>query len=217
MNKIINWKTFFILFAGCLITSIMVIPYTLALSPALAQIYTARIFLLQVVQNAVIFALACFFGLLLADKTGFKLPVLESTDKWASLKPILKPSIIWGAISGVLIVLLSLPFMHLSLELLGAELPVAVWKAFFASFYGGIAEEAIFRLFMVSLFVWLALKIKIPKNISVWLAIILSAVIFGLGHLGITSELTVITAAVVIRAIVLNSAGAIIFGWLYWK
>ncbi|MCL2496566.1 MAG: hypothetical protein FWF04_04030, partial [Clostridiales bacterium] len=41
--------------------------------------------------------------------------------------------------------------------------------------------------------------------------------IFGLGHLGITSELTVITAAVVIRAIVLNSAGAIIFGWLYWK
>jgi membrane protease YdiL (CAAX protease family) len=38
-----------------------------------------------------------------------------------------------------------------------------------------------------------------------------------LGHLPVTSQITALTGTVVIRAIVLNGIGGIIFGWLYWK
>jgi membrane protease YdiL (CAAX protease family) len=50
-----------------------------------------------------------------------------------------------------------------------------------------------------------------------WLAIILAAVIFGLGHLPITSNITNLTPLVISRAILLNGLGGIIFGWLFWK
>lgn len=50
-----------------------------------------------------------------------------------------------------------------------------------------------------------------------WTAIVISTVLFGLGHLPVTAALTVITPLVVARAIVLNGIGGLVFGWLYWK
>jgi membrane protease YdiL (CAAX protease family) len=49
------------------------------------------------------------------------------------------------------------------------------------------------------------------------LSIIAVSVIFGLGHLPATVQITPLTSVVIIRAIVLNGIGGIIFGWLYWK
>ncbi|HQB51159.1 MAG TPA: CPBP family intramembrane metalloprotease, partial [bacterium] len=99
---------------------------------------------------------------------------------------------------------------------------VSIWKSLLASFYGGVSEEILLRLFLMTVFVWLGWKIKKasnnrPTNATVWLAIILSAIIFGLGHLPITGEITAITPVVILRAIVLNGVGGVIFGWLYWK
>jgi membrane protease YdiL (CAAX protease family) len=73
--------------------------------------------------------------------------------------------------------------------------------------------------------VWLTSKIRkigkkedgTPTNTGIWIAIIISSVIFGLGHLGITDAMTTITPALVIRAVLLNSAGSVIFSLLYWK
>ena len=91
-----------------------------------------------------------------------------------------------------------------------------------ASFYGGINEEILLRLFLMTLIVWIFFKIKktkegTPTNVSVWLAIVIAAVIFGIGHLPAVMSLTALTPLVIIRTIVLNAAGGIIFGWLYWK
>jgi membrane protease YdiL (CAAX protease family) len=102
------------------------------------------------------------------------------------------------------------------------EVSVSAWKAFLASFYGGIAEEILLRLFLVSLFVWITFKIKRtkdgkPTNFGIWLSIIVAAIIFGLGHLPATAQITSVTGLVIIRAVVLNGIGGIIFGWLYWK
>jgi len=70
--------------------------------------------------------------------------------------------------------------------------------------------------------VWILFKIRKtadgkPTVIGIWLAIIISAVIFGLGHLPITGTLTAITPLVIVRAVLLNGVAGIIFGWLYWK
>ena len=208
MKKLINWKQFFILLAACAVTTLMVLPYTLALTPVLPEeIPLWLIVCAAVTQTTILCAIAIFVGLILIPKIGFGMQNTKS----------LKLSVGLGVLSGILIIVCAIPFGAISIELLKAEAALPLWMGTLACFYGGIVEEVLFRLFLVSLLAWIAIRLKVPKNISVWVAIVLSAVLFGLGHLPITGGLTTITALVIARAIVLNGIGAIVFGWLYWK
>jgi membrane protease YdiL (CAAX protease family) len=54
-----------------------------------------------------------------------------------------------------------------------------------------------------------------PTTAILWIANVLAAVLFGLGHLPATSMLLPLTALVVTRAIVLNGLLGIAFGYLY--
>ena len=225
MKNLIDWKIFFILLFSCVITSLLVIPFSLALTSAEVEI-TPIILVLTIAQNLVLFAAAAFLGLLLSKRIGLGLPLLQGAldgnNQTKELKSMLTPSIGLGVLAGILIVLISLPFGKFVPELQNSELNIPAWKAFLASFYGGIAEEVLLRLFLVSLFVWLTFKIKKtkdgkPTDIGIWFSIILSAIVFGLGHLPATSQIIPLTGLVVVRAIVLNGVGGIIFGWLYWK
>ena len=225
LKTIINWKLFFILLIACTIASLFVLPYSLALSANEVTITPFLIFL-SVIQNLFLFAVASFFGLLLSKPIGMGLPIilgtLEGKKQTARLKAILFPSVLWGVVSGILIILLSIPFQALSAEMLQLEVNIAPWKALLASFYGGIAEEVLLRLFIVSLFIWISFKIKkaeegLPTKAGIWISIVLAAILFGLGHLPATAALTPITFLVVVRAIVLNGVAGVIFGWLYWK
>jgi membrane protease YdiL (CAAX protease family) len=224
--KIINWKLFFILLIASFITSIMVLPYTLALSPALANVITPTVLIAQLIQSLVLFSIAIFIGLYLAKRVGFNLPILEG---WLNgkaignyLKSILGISVGLGVLSGIIIIVLSFIFTPVSGIFINAEISVPLWKGFLASFYGGIGEEILLRLFLMTLIVWIIFKIKKtsdgkPTVIGIWLAILVSAVIFGLGHLPVTGSITTITPLVVVRAVLLNGVAGIIFGWLYWK
>ena len=225
MKKIISWKLFFILLFASVVVSFMVMPYSLALSQTQIEL-TPVILLASAIQTIIVFSFCIFFGLLLSERIGMGLPVLQAAleDKrqFRNLVSFFLPAVWWGVLSGILVILLSLPFRSLSVEMLELEIYVAPWKGLLASFYGGIAEEIVFRLFLVSLLVWITTKIiknrnGFPTNLGVWVSIVLAAILFGLGHLPITGEITTITAVVVIRAILLNSVCAIIFGWLYWK
>ncbi|WP_434509912.1 CPBP family intramembrane glutamic endopeptidase [Desulfitobacterium sp. AusDCA] len=226
MKKIINWKLFFLLIAVCTVTGVMVLPFTFALAPLPDNAPMQIIIPAQIAQTLVLSALASFFGLLLARRIGFGAPILEGITggekQKGYLKSILGSSVLWGILGGVLVVLLCIPFWNISVELMKAEMAVPVWKSALAIFYGGTAEEILFRLFLMTLLVWITSKIKKtkdggPTKIGVWLAIIITGVIFGLGHLGITNALTAITGGVILRAVLLNSSLSIIYGWLYWK
>jgi len=223
-NKLVNWKLFSILSGVCAIASVMVIPYQAALSPEIASI-GAILYLTALLQGIVIFSFASFLGLLLARKAGISLPVLECEDKWGAFIKILTPSILLGVLSGALIVFADIVFQSMNLlpdALSQEEIFAPAWAALLASFYGGIAEEVLMRLFLMSLFVWLIamiarVKERPPAGWVFWAAIILASVLFGIGHLPFTSTLVDITAAVVARAVLLNGIGGVVFGWLYWK
>jgi membrane protease YdiL (CAAX protease family) len=225
MKKIINWKLFFILLIASAITSLMVLPYALTLSSSNITI-TPLLLVAQMIQSIVLYSIAIFLGLLLVKRVGFKMPILDGSLKGKEVKNYLKSilgiSIGLGVLAGILIILFSLPFGSLSSSFLQAEVTVSIWKSFLASFYGGIAEEILLRLCLMTLLVWITFKIKKAKNgspttIGIWAAIIVSSILFGLGHLPVTSAITAITPIVIIRAIVLNGIGGLIFGWLYWK
>jgi membrane protease YdiL (CAAX protease family) len=226
MKNLINWKIYFILLAACVIASIFVIPYQFALTSIEVELSPILIILSAVLNSIILFAIAIFLGLFLSKQVGMGLPilqgVLEGKNQSKEFKSILLPSIVLGILAGILILILSIPFNRLIPEFQVMENVVPAWKGFLASFYGGIAEEVLLRLFIVSMIVWIGFKIKKTKDgaptiFGIWIAIILSAVLFGLGHLPATAQIVELNTIVVTRAIVLNGIGGLIFGWLYWK
>ena len=95
---------------------------------------------------------------------------------------------------------------------------IARWKGLLASFYGGIGEEVLTRLFAMTLLVWLIAWATGRRTAPVfWAAIILAAVGFAAAHIPATAVLAPLTRPVVARILVLNSLGGILFGWLYWR
>ena len=56
-----------------------------------------------------------------------------------------------------------------------------------------------------------------PAAGAFWTANLGAAILFGLGHLPATAALVPLTSFVVLRAIVLNGIGGVVFGHLYWR
>lgn len=92
-------------------------------------------------------------------------------------------------------------------------------------FYGGIFEEVMLRLFFMSLIIFLLFKIFARKNKNTnipssiyWIAIFIAALLFALGHLPFTMiTFSSVTSIVIIRMLLMNGLGGVIFGYLYWK
>lgn len=90
--------------------------------------------------------------------------------------------------------------------------------------YGGIIEEILLRLLVMSLFVlflWkLFAKSKDNLNIPGWIyisAILLASALFAAGHIPFTIQSIGLSTPILIRCFVLNGLGGIGFGYLYWK
>lgn len=98
----------------------------------------------------------------------------------------------------------------------------ALWKRVLVCFYGGIDEEVLSRLFLLTLLAWLGARVfqKQKTRISTvtfWSANIIVAILFGLGHLPNAAMVMPITPTVVALALILNGVAALSFGYLYWK
>lgn len=240
MKTMINWKVFWILFIAAIAATILLLPYLLeaqssALDLTKLPMPLPLVLTLQVLQSAILFAVAIFGGLFFAGRVGLGTPILDSLTRGESVadrvRAILPLSVILGVLSTL--VVLGLEFFYFQpamLKELGDTATAlnlqtsqpAAWKGFLASFYGGIVEEILLRLFVMSFFVWLGRFLSKtsdgkPTNAVVWIANILAAVLFGLGHLPGVSLLVPLTALVIARTVLLNGLIGIVCGWLYWK
>lgn len=240
MKTLINWKIFFILWLAAILATLAVLPYTLELqSGVLAEVELPFplpvLIALQIAQSGLIFGILIFIGMILMKRIGLSTPILDSVTRGESasdkLRAVLPISIVLGIIAALLIIGLDVYIFQPALlrELgdtanglnLQTSQPAA-WKGFLASFYGGITEEVLLRLFTMSLIAWLGSFISKtsdgkPTSVVLWIAIIAAAVLFGLGHLPATATIIPLTPLVITRAIVLNGLGGVIFGYLYWK
>ena len=240
MKTLINWKVFFILWIAAIFGTLAVIPYALELQGEVLEnlelpLSLPALIALQVTQSAILFGLLTAAGLFFANRVGLRTPILDSITRGESvsdqIRAILPVSIITGVIAALLIIGLEIVlFQPALIQELGNSAnalnlqttPPAPWKGFLASFYGGIVEENLLRLFVMSLLAWFGSFISKtadgkPTSIVFWIANILAAVLFGLGHLPATAMIIPLTPLVITRAIVLNGLGGIAFGYLYWK
>ena len=227
------WRIFGILLGAGLFGVLAIMPYLLTVLenlPVVASLPPLHVLLFfQFLQSTVLLAIAVGVGLWLARKIGCGVPILEgwlAGEKIGSrLRMILRPSLAIGVGVGViLLLLLKSVFIPLIPQLgivWGAD--VAIWKKLLASFYGGIVEELLMRLFLFSLLAWLLSKAwrtqnGLPSTVSFWLANVIAAIIFGLGHLASAPIMGVpITPIVVTAALLLNGIAGVAFGYLYWK
>jgi hypothetical protein len=240
MKTNINWRVFFILWIAAILSLIAVLPYALELQSSILLTLDLPIPLpvliaIQVVQNAILFAIMIFAGMFFARRVGLGTPILDSATRGEpvadKVRAILPLSTILGVIATLIVLGLEIfffqPAMMKELGESAAALNLrtsqpAAWKGFLASFYGGVAEEIQLRLLVMSFFAWLGRFISKtvegkPTSAVFWIANILAAVLFGLGHLPTMALLVPLTPLVIARTVVLNGLIGIAFGWLYWK
>ena len=222
---------FFVLFGLAFLGAIAILPYSFALnSDKLSQAKLPKpvLALISLLQTALLMALAVGVGLVAAQPIGLGAPYIQAAlsgvPAASSFLRLLPLSIGLGVLSFAVMALLERyvfgPYVPEALRT--SDVNAKAWTRFAASFYGGIDEEILMRLFFVSGLAWIFGRVwqnanGQPADGAFWTAIILAALLFGLGHLPATKALTPLTSLIIIRAIVLNGVAGIAFGWLYWR
>ncbi|AFH59399.1 CPBP family intramembrane glutamic endopeptidase [Paenibacillus caseinilyticus] len=210
-----------------------ILPYQLALLggklPDTGGLPLPAALALGVVQQAVLLFILTAAALKLQERTLLDLPHLRA---WVSRTPQPPVSRSWMAIgiAGSLIGCLLIALLDAYVFTPAIEAPQADpiprpawWQGLLSMFYGGITEELLLRLFAMTLIVWLLSKItgrtgaRIPSGYF-WCAILLSTLLFGIGHLPAAAGLYgALNAVIVARILILNGLLGIWFGYLYWK
>ncbi|WP_050432828.1 CPBP family intramembrane glutamic endopeptidase [Chondromyces crocatus] len=226
-----------ILWAGGALGGVAVLPYAFDLQrDALAKSSVASLGLptlaaIAAGQTAVLMAIAVAVGLRAARSVGLRAPVSEALATRQPVRdvvhPFVGPALGLGLLGAVLMTILDLfVFLPALPALREAGKPMieqfVPWKAALASLYGGISEEILTRLLLLSGIAFLlraALRRRDvpPQPAVMWTAIVVSAVLFGLGHLPATAAIVPLSGLVIARAVLLNAAIAIPCGWLFWK
>jgi membrane protease YdiL (CAAX protease family) len=201
---------------------VLVLPYVLTLQGAQLEslgIPVPVLLLASVAQSAVLLAVAVLLGLRAADAVGLRTPLTNAIARrsgirreFGALDPISAAAV--GAAAAVAILALEVavfrPLIPEVTAAAGAAAPSRL-QGLLASFYGGIGEEILTRLFLVSVLAWLM------RGRATWLAILVAALLFAAGHLPAAAGLSPLTPALIARTLVLNSLAGIAFGWLYWR
>jgi hypothetical protein len=220
-----RWFQFWVLTSLGVLGVIAVLPFVLAAFAGKLPTWNLPmpVFIaIQVVQTTVFIGGMTALGLVLAGKTGLSLPLLDALEArrgaWLVLQRIAPLALVSGGLVGVLVVLSEMvlkPYMPHH-----PPLSIAPWKGLLASLYGGIDEEIVMRLFLMSLVAWLfGLKWRTtdgrPGKGALLAANLLVALAFGLAHLPATARVTTLTPALVAMVVGLNSLGGVLFGYLY--
>lgn len=232
--KKVDWKVFAVLLGAGLLGVVAVLPYVMdLLGASMADRGSAPdlpfplVVILTIVQNGVLLALVILIGMILSERVGLTMPLIRGWvggQRTPNMGAVALPGIAVGAAVGVVLVATEAIFFlrHLPAPMRQA-FEIALWKRLLAGVvYGGITEELFMRLFLVSLAVWLIsrrwkTREGLPTTEAFWAAVVLVAIVFGLGHLPATSLMTPLTPILVARALVLNGVAGIAFGWLFWK
>ena len=179
--------------------------------------------LASLAQSALLVALAVWAGVALAAQVGLRAPAFEAAVRAHPIAPALRPQLAPGLTAGVLggMLLFALArYAPGALSEIGERfnLPLVA-----RVLYGGITEEILLRWGFMTVLVWLAWRLLqrrsgSPRTRHVWVAIVVSALLFGLGHLPAAAALVgKLTGDIVLFVVSVNTAFGVLFGYLFWR
>jgi CAAX prenyl protease-like protein len=220
------WRQAFVLLAIGVPATVAVLPYQLALQPALLERAPLPLLVLGAVINSTIeVGLAVGLGLLVAREVGLRSPISEAIASGGDVRVAIRAvdvprATVLGVGSAIVVILLDAAVfgtIAASIASSGAARP-SRFVGFLASFEGGITEEILLRLFVMSVIAWTLSRVWRQRPAGIfWAANVAAAVLFGLLHVPATAALVPLTPLVVVRAIVLNGLVGVVAGWLYWR
>lgn len=184
----------------------------------LEQLGSRSVFIAVGAVQTVVYAAVCgFFGFIVADKVGLVRPFRLERDKVVR-------TIVLSLVCGVVFSLDYWTFGAVLPQVQSAEVAGLTAPAFVSAvLYGGVVEELMLRLFLMSLLVLAGWKLffrgvpreDIPAGVFAG-ANVLSAMLFAAGHLPATVVLFGgLTPLVLLRCFLLNGGFGLVFGWLY--
>lgn len=178
---------------------------------------------LMLVNPAVLTIIAVIAGTLVLDRTGLTVPFLESLIQGSVKISILLEQLKWGIplglITGIFLYFFASWFEHMlpgEFALLAADFEPSIAMKLL---YGGICEEILLRFGLMTVFVCLAVVLFKKLNPAIyWSSIVLAAILFGMGHLGVLFKaIDAPSVAITFYVLAGNSIAGIVLGWLYWK
>ncbi|ELZ88312.1 CPBP family intramembrane glutamic endopeptidase [Haloferax sulfurifontis] len=190
--------------------------------------------LLSAVNPLLLLGIACLLGAYAAPRAGLRSYVIESDGTgdgiWRRLREDVRLAVGIGFLGGILIVVLDTvlaPFVAQDLpqSVIGATRPTVLDVLAYVPvrfLYGGITEELMLRFGLMSVLAFVGWRVTgrrtvPPRPAIMWAAIVVSAVLFGLGHLPALAQSVDLTTALIARTVLLNAVAGILFGWLYWR
>ncbi len=188
------------------------------LEEAVAQVGSmAIVWIITVVQNVGLIMFCCFFGYILAEKLGLWKPIKFE-------KRSLTVTLILSVIAGIIFSLDPWTFGNLIDGIKESTAAgMTVYGIIASILYGGIIEEILMRLFVMSLIAFLISKIfykkceEIPAKVFV-IANIVAALLFAAGHLPATLvTFGELSPMLLFRCFLFNGGFGMLFGWLYRK
>lgn len=208
------------------IAGLFVVSYQVAMmSPAVVATLPpqSQLMLTGAIQVAVYAALSAFFGFKLARRTGLDVPF----DRQLRTVAV---ALLTGLVSAFIIVTADkwvfMPLIPALQPPEGVQYTLSPGYLGMGVLYGGIIEELMMRLFLMSLVVFLLNKLvsvirrtqqpDVPTWIY-WLAIGIVALLFAAGHLPATAAMIGLSPMIVLRSFVLNGIAGFLFGLLFWK
>ena len=157
-------------------------------------------------------------GIILGKKTGLW------KDETAITKKPLMITIVISVIGGLALILPDILFFGKYSQVIMDSYAVKPTVPYMiaAVLYGGVIEEVMLRLFMLSLIAFILQKIfarekKLPTTGILIVANVIAALLFAAGHLPATAILMGITPMILFRCFLLNGGFGLLFGWLYRK
>lgn len=185
--------------------------------------------IISLIQPGVLTTLAVLVGCWLSPRVGLSAPASEALANgegaFTKLKPEILPGVIAGLVSGVAIVaswVVAKPY--LSAAFVDRAQEFNKFMPHITRFlYGGFTEEILLRWGVMTFLVWVPWRLfqkgkGTPRATYFVGAIVISAMLFGIGHLPIASMLAgSLTLPLVVYVITANSIFGIVAGFLYWR
>ena len=203
---------------GVLSLLTVTIPLPEEVQAALLESFTPdQIKYLLLVNPSIMVVIFVLAGTAFHEQTRLSLPII-TWQKPIDFTGIILFGVSGGVLAGSLITIVASLFEPFMSEVF-AELQDGLELSLTARFlFGGITEEILMRYGLMTLIVWVLHKLS--KGYSGWIywtGIILSAILFGAGHLPAAASATQLTPMLIFYVLTGNALGGLIFGWLYWK
>ncbi|MFC6733873.1 CPBP family intramembrane glutamic endopeptidase [Haladaptatus sp. DYSN1] len=186
------------------------------------------------VNSLLFLAVACLVGAFAAPRVGLRSYLVDRAGTgdriWPRLRDEVRLAVSVGILGGLLVLVLDValaPFVAQDIPQpgAGAVQPTVFDVLAYAPvrfLYGGITEELMLRFGLMSALVFVGWFVSGrraggPRSGVMWVAIVVSAVLFGVGHLPALAQSVSLTPLLIARTILLNAVAGVLFGWLYWR